>query len=76
VGVPLVWNWSEMQPTGRRLDVASAAFKTARRALVRDFAFPSFSSPHACPLHSKFFRIRNAAAACSSSPSKTPPSRC
>jgi hypothetical protein len=35
-------------------------FKTARRALVRDFAFPS--SSRACPLLSEFFHIRNATA--------------
>jgi hypothetical protein len=51
-------------------------FKTARRALVRDFAFPSSSSFRACPLLSKFFRIRNATTPCASSPPKTPLPRC
>jgi hypothetical protein len=37
-------------------------FKTACRALVRDFAFPSSSSSRAFPLLLEFFRIRNATA--------------
>jgi hypothetical protein len=51
-------------------------FKTACRALVRDFAFPSSSSSHACPLRFEFFRISNTTALCASSPPKTPLSRC
>jgi hypothetical protein len=50
----------------------SAPFKTACWVLVRDFAFPSSSSSRACPPRSEFFRIRNAAVPCASSPSKTP----
>jgi hypothetical protein len=47
-------------------------FKTARRAQVRDFAFPSSSSSRARTQLSEFFCIRNATVSCASSPPKTP----
>jgi hypothetical protein len=66
--------WAEVPLTRRarrqRQGAASAPFKTVRRALVQNFAFPSFSSSHVCPLRSELFYIIHVAAACASIPPK------
>jgi hypothetical protein len=61
----------------RRRRVRPVPFKTARRALVRDFAFPFASFlPRACPLSSELFRLHISSTARVPGSPETSPARC